>query len=404
MLAPLRERDFALLWAGQTVSLIGNGVFTVALAWAALDLGDARSLSLVLVARFVPATLLLLAGGLASDRLPRRTTMLACDAVQAVALGVLAALAATDRMRLWHLVAVAVVAGAASGFFLPASSALLPEVLPRDRLVAGNALNTASRLTTARLAGPALGGVLVATAGAGAAFAVDAATFAVSALTLAALRAGRTPLDRPPGIGLLADLREGLAFCLSRRWLAVSLAAFSVLNLAASGPLSVLVPLYVTDRLHLGAPALGLLLAVEGVGGGVAALLAGHLRPPRRPVVTTHAAFAVAGVALAGPAVLDTLVAVALLLGVAGLLLELGNVWWASAVQEHVPNDLLGRVSSVDWLVSGGLIPVGTALAGAAAAATSAAVVFAAGGAVTAAVSAAAAVALRRADPGAAAD
>jgi MFS family permease len=175
LLAPLRVPAFALLWSGQTVSLAGDGVFVVALTWQALAFpGGAKALSLVLVARFLPATVLLLLGGVVSDRRSRRTTLLACDAVQCATLTALAVLTLTHHVRLWQLVAAAAVAGAASGFFLPASTALVPEVLPADRLLAANSLTTMSRLTAARLAGPVLGGVLVSAGGAGVAFAVDA--------------------------------------------------------------------------------------------------------------------------------------------------------------------------------------------------------------------------------------
>jgi MFS family permease len=399
LLAPLRVRDFALLWSGQTVSLAGDGIFVLALIWQALALGGARGLSLVLVVRFLPATALLLAGGVVSDRVSRRVTMLACDSVQALSLTTLAVLTTTHHLRLWHLVVAAAVAGAASGFFLPASTALVPEVLPRDLLVAANSLNTVSRLTTARLLGPVAGGFLVAAGGAGVAFGVDAVTFAVSATTLAALRLPSDSVERPPGGSLAADLREGVAYCLTRRWLVVSLAAFAVLNLAVSAPLAVLVPVYVTEHLHLDARALGLLFAVEGLAGGVAAVVASQVRAPRRYVVATHLAFAASGVSLAVMGVTGSLAVALACLAVVGFLLELGNVYWTTAVQEHVPNDLLGRVSSVDWLMSGSLIPVGMALAGAAAAATGAAPVFVAGGAATAFAATCAAVALRARDP-----
>jgi hypothetical protein len=394
LVAPLRVRDFALLWAGQTVSLVGNGVLTVALAWSALSLGGPRGLSLVLVASFVPATALLLAGGVVSDRRSRRATLLACDAVQAVALGALAVLAAADRLALWHLVAAGAVAGAASGFFLPASTALLPDLLPRDLLVAANSLNTVSRLTAARLAGPALGGVLVASVGAGAAFAVDAATFGVSAVALSLVRGvGRGPAGG--GGSALRDAREGVAYCLTRRWLAVSLLAFAVLNLCVSAPVAVLVPVYVREHLHLDATALGLLLAVEGLGAAAAAVLAAQLPSPRRLVVATHVTFATAGVFLAALALTGSLVVAVVCLALLGLLLELGNVYWATALQANVPAHLLGRVSSVDWLASGSLLPVGFVLAGTATAVAGVGVVFAVGGLATVVASSAAAFVLR---------
>lgn len=401
LLTPLRERDFALLWAGQTVSLVGNGMFVVALTWQALAFpSGARGLSVVLIARFLPSTVFLLLGGVVSDRRSRRATMLACDAVQAVSLALLAALTFTHHVRLWHLVAVAAVGGAASGFFLPAATALIPEVLPPDALVAANSLNTMSRLTAARLVGPVLGGLVVAAGGAAVAFAADAATFAVSAATLFAIRV-RVPRAKSgePGKPVWADVREGLAYCLTRPWLAVSLGAFAVMNLCVSAPLAVLIPVYVKETLHMGAPELGLLFAVEGIAGGVSALVAAQARRPRRNVVATHVTFGLGGLSLTLLGISSALAVAVVALAIAGFLLEMGNVYWMTGLQANVPNDLLGRVSSVDWLMSGSLIPVGMAVVAGLAASFGAATVFLAGGGTAALVGLGAAVALRARDP-----
>jgi DHA3 family tetracycline resistance protein-like MFS transporter len=182
----------------------------------------------------------------------------------------------------------------------------------------------------------------------------------------------------------------------TRPWLRVSLGAFAILNLSLSAPLAVLIPVYVKAQLHLGARSLGLLFAVEGVSGGLAALAAGQARGPRRPVMATHVASASAGLAVAGLALSDALPVAVACLAVAGFLLELGNMYWTTAVQQQVPGDLLGRVSSVDWLMSGSLLPVGMAVVGAAAAATSTGTVFAVGGVANLLVASAAAVATRR--------
>lgn len=403
LLVPLRHRDYALLWAGQSVSLTGDGMFNVALTWQALAFhSGARGLSVVLIARLLPSTALLLLGGVVSDRRSRRSTMLVCDLVQAAAVAALAVLALTHHVVLWHLVAVAAAAGAARGFYLPAATALTPELLPRDALVAANSLNTVSRLTSARLVGPVLGGLVVAGAGAGWAFAADAGTFVVSAAALFAIRLRVAVPGRDVARSVWADVREGVAYIVTRRWLAVSLGAFAIVNLCVSAPLAVLIPVYVKEDLHLGAPALGLLFAVEGVSGGIAAVTAAQARHPRRYVVATHATFGLAGLSLAALGVSDALAVAVVALAVAGFLLELGNVYWTTAVQAHVPNDLLGRVSSVDWLMSGSLIPVGMAVVAVVAASVGSGAVFAFGGLATALVGAAMAVTLRERDPAAA--
>jgi MFS family permease len=394
--APLAARDFRLLWFGQTVSLAGNGIFAVALTWAVLQTGRGPSaLALVLLANAVPTSAFLLVGGVVSDRLPRRTTMLGCDLVQAAVIGAVAAVSTLGRLHVWHLVVAAGCGGVASGFFLPASTGLVPEVAPPDGLVPANSLLALSRLTAGRLAGPVVGGFLVAVSGSALAFGVDAATFLVSAGCLALIRHRSTAGSRQRS-RLRTELREGLGYCLRRRWLWVSLLAFAVLNIGVSAPLAALIPVYVKEHLRLDARSLGLLFAVQGASAAVSTVVAGNLRAPRRPVLATHVVFAASGLALATLALTSRLLLVGVALCVVSFLLEVGNVYWASGLQAAVPNRLLGRVSSVDWLVSGSLLPAGIAAVGPAAAAFGVGPVFLAGGVVTALGGAAAATAIRR--------
>jgi MFS family permease len=268
LLRPLAERDFRLLWSGQAVSLVGDGVLTVALAWQTLRLSSSpAALGLVLFARAGPRFLFLLLGGVISDRLPRRRVMLVADLAQALAVGAIALLAAGGELRLWHLVTLGAVAGVASAFFLPASTALLPELLRDDLLLPANALSTSSRVLAAEFAGPALGGLLIAVAGTATAFAVDAGSFVVSVATLAMLRA--RPQPRPasaPPAGVLREVAEGLAYARSQPWIWATLVVTAFGNFLVSGPLGVLLPVVVSG-LGAGAGSLGLTYAAFGVGG-----------------------------------------------------------------------------------------------------------------------------------------
>jgi Transmembrane secretion effector len=381
LLRPLGERDFRLLWAGQAVSLLGDGVLTVALAWQTLQLSPSpTALALVMFARATPRILLMLLGGVISDRLPRRLVMLAADLVQALAVGVLALLAAGGQLRLWHLVALAAVASAASAFFLPASTALLPELLATDLLLPANALSTSSRVLAAQFAGPALGGLLVAAAGTAAAFAVDAASFLVSVATLAMLRT--RPEPRPASertTSMPQEVGEGLAYARGQPWIWVTLVVAAVGNFLVTGPLPVLLPVLVR-RLGAGAGSLGLVYAAFGVGGGLAVLLAGQLGLPRQRVTAMYAVWIPSGLVVAGIGVARELLVLAVLYGLAGLLLELGNLIWTTLVQERVPARVLGRVSSLDWLISVGSQPLAIAATGPLAAAVGATAVLVAGG------------------------
>lgn len=378
LLRPLAERDFRLLWGGQAISLVGDGVLTVALAWQTLRLSSSpAALGLVLFARAGPRFLLLLLGGVISDRLPRRRVMLVADLVQALAVGGIALLAAGGQLRIWHLVALGAVAGVASAFFLPSSTALMPELLRADLLLPANALATSTRVLGAEFAGPALGGLLIATFGTATAFAVDAASFLVSVATLAMLRT--RPRPAPARAGVVQDVGEGLAYARGQPWIWTTLIVTAFANFLVSGPLGVLLPV-VVRRLGAGAGSLGLAYAAFGVGGGLAALLTGQLGVPRRRVTAMYAAWIPSGLLVAGLGVARTVPLVALLYGLTGVLFEFGNLIWATLLQERVPARVLGRVSSLDWLISVGLYPVGLAVAGPVAAAIGVTAVLVGGG------------------------
>jgi Transmembrane secretion effector len=381
LLRPLAERDFRLLWAGQAISLLGDGVLTVALAWQTLQLSSSpTALGLVMFARATPRIVLMLLGGVISDRLPRRLVMLAADLVQALAVGVIALLAAGDQLRLWHLVVLGAVASAASAFFLPASTALLPELLATDLLLPANALSTSSRVLAAQFAGPALGGLLIAAAGTAAAFAVDAASFLVSVATLAMLRT--RPEPRPASertTGMLQEVGEGLTYARGQPWIWVTLVVAGFANFLVGGPLQVLLPVIV-NRLGAGAGSLGLVYAAFGVGGGLAVLLAGQLGVPRKRVTAMYAVWIPSGLVVAGIGLARGVVALALLYGLVGLLFELGNLIWTTLLQERVPARVLGRVSSLDWLISVGTQPIAIAATGPLAAAVGATTVLVVGG------------------------
>jgi hypothetical protein len=381
LLRPLAERDFRLLWAGQAISLLGDGVLTVALAWQTLQLSSSpTALALVMFARATPRIVLMLLGGVISDRLPRRLVMLAADLVQALAVAVIALLAAGDQLRLWHLVVLGAVASAASAFFLPASTALLPELLATDLLLPANALSTSSRVLAAQFAGPALGGLLIAAAGTAAAFALDAASFLVSVATLAMLRT--RPEPRPASertSGMLQEVGEGLAYARGQPWIWVTLVVAGFANFLVGGPLQVLLPVIV-NRLGAGAGSLGLVYAAFGVGGGLAVLLAGQLGVPRKRVTAMYAVWIPSGLVVAGIGLARGVVALALLYGLVGLLFELGNLIWITLLQERVPARVLGRVSSLDWLISVGTQPIAIAATGPLAAAVGATAVLVVGG------------------------
>jgi MFS family permease len=362
LLGPLRHRDFRLLWSGMCVSLLGDGVFLVAMAWQVYSLSDApTALSLVGAAMAVPTLALLLFGGVVSDRVDRRRAMLAADVARGLAVAALAALSLGGALQLWHVVAIVGVYGAGTAFFNPAFDAVVPELVPPEALGAANALDQLVRPLAQRLAGPALGGLLVAAAGPGTAFALDAASFAVSAGALLAMRPTR---ERIQSASVGTELRAGLAYVAGRRWLWVTLAAAAFAFLLFMGPAEVLLPYLVKDSLHGSAAQLGLVLAAGGIGSAGCALLLARGGLPRHDITFMYAAWTLATLAVAGYG-LSTAVWQLMLANLAFNGLEtVGTIVWATAKQRHVPAALLGRVSSLDWLISTGLLPLSYALTG----------------------------------------
>jgi len=359
-LAPLRHRDFRLLWAGMTISLLGDGVFLVAVAWEAYVLWNApAALSIVGIGMTVPMIAFLLPGGVLTDRLDRRRVMLGADGVRAAAVGALAVLAFAGMLRFWELVALVAVYSVGSAFFTPAFDAIVPDLLPANDLAAANSLDQFVRPIALRLAGPAVGGWLVAM-GAEAAFAVDVVSFLVSGAAVLAMRPpARAGLDAEPAF---AALVAGFRFVRHRVWLWGTLLSAALAYLAFMGPTEVLLPYVVKNDLHGSARALGLVFAAGGVGAVGAALAMGQRGHPRRDVTFIYVVWTLATLAVAGYG----LATATWQLGLACLLFNAleaaGTIVWATLKQRHVPASMLGRVSSLDWLISIGLLPLSFAL------------------------------------------
>jgi MFS family permease len=363
----LRHRDFALLWAGQTVSVAGDGIFTVALALETLRVDDRPSaLSFVLAARLVPTVLLLLLGGVVVDRVPRRLAMLASDGARGVAVGVIAYLIGRHSIHLGGLLIMALAFGVADAFFNPASSAILPELLPEDLLVRGNALSSSSQMMAQMLIGPALGGIIVAAVGSAWSFGLDAASFGISAVCLLCMHPVPAPI-RPTGVrpSALSDVREGLRYCRSQPWLWVTILAAGLANFAAFSPSGVLIPLLVRHVLHQGPLALGFVLAAGGASAIAVTLLVGHRGMPARPITPMWIGWGLAGVAIGLAGLAPDVWILGPVYAVATALLMFGNALWNPLMQQRVPRHLLGRASSVDWMLSLGLSPLGIVVAGA---------------------------------------
>ena len=357
-LGALQEPRFRLLWGAQSLSSIGDSMMLVAVPFAALQIGGSpTAVGLVFAANLVPRIALMLVGGVWADRVPRQHVMIAADLVRGVGQAGGAFVLLTGVAELWQLALIAAVHGSGAAFFLPASTGLVPETVTAPRLQQANALIGLSRNVFA-VAGPALAGLIVHAFGPGWAYAIDAATFGLSAVLL--VRLPVTTL-RPERKKFVADLVEGWREVTSRTWVWTSILSFSVWNFAVAA-FFVLGPV-VSDRELGGARDWGLILAGGAIGSVVGSLLALRVRP-HRPLAT--------GFALITVAALQPLLLIrpfpALAVAAAGLLawvtLSFSIALWQTTLQELIPREALSRVVSYDWLGSLVLMPAGFAVVG----------------------------------------
>lgn len=358
-LEPLHHRAFRLFFIGRTASLLGNMLAGIAVAFAVLDLtGSATDLGIVLAARSVPQVVFLLLGGVIADRLPRHRVLVVANLVAAVSQAAAATLLLTGTATITTLVAAEAVNGASSAMVLPASSGLIPQLVPRRLLQEANALARLGQ-NSALVGGAAVGGVVVAAAGSGWAVAFDAATFFVSAAFLGAIRLD--PQARVPGGNALADLRDGWREVTGRSWLWVVIVAFGFANAAHAGGFLTLGPVIADGT--FGPAGWGLVVGAETVGMFIGGLLMLRLRLARPLLVGMLGTLPWAGVmlVLALWPQLAPLVVVGVL---AGIGLEFFSVGWDLSVQENIPADRLSRVYSYDMLGSFVMIPVGQAAVG----------------------------------------
>jgi MFS family permease len=356
----LREREFALFFWGQAVSLVGDGIFPIALAFAVLDLGGSPTdLGIVLIAGVLPQTVFVLVGGVWADRLPRRTIMLAADAVRAGIQAVTAVLLLSGEARIWHLAVLYGLHATAAAFFNPAATGLIPQVTPQERLQQANALLSITRSISFGV-GAALGGALVSLVSTGGAVALDACTFVVSAACLAAVSVRAAPGER--GTRFLSELRAGFDEVRRHRWLWMGILNASLFLMLVVAPFEVIGPVVSRDELG-GAFAWGVIQTGFAVGMLLGSLLMLRVRLERPMFVAGIIFFGSCAapllLALPGPAW-----SVALAYLGEGFAVGIFLTAWETAIQSHVRPEMLARVGAWDWLGQLAGMPVGYALTG----------------------------------------
>ncbi|MFH8567280.1 MFS transporter [Streptomyces sp. NPDC017993] len=368
-LAPLRHRDYRLFFISYLISMLGDGVWLVALPWVAMELGgDSSELAMVVGAEAVGLISCVLVGGVLADRFPRKRVIGWSFVASFAALGMLTVVHIIGDLMVWQLVGAAFVLGASAAISGPASDAFTPDLVPEEDLHSANALESTVRSLTMRMVGPALGGVLISLLDSMSVIALNGVSFGVAALCVAVIRPGTSagsvsekeaeaePTEPVP-------YRQALSYLFGERWLWVLIVWSGVVLLLQSGPRQVLLPFLISDRLGGDARDYGLLIAVTGIAAVVASVVLGARKPPKDYARWMLLAWTAGAAPLALMVFVPSFWLLLPMAAVYGFCSTVGNVYWSTLIQT-VPSRVRGRVISIDWLGSLALVPLSAVIAG----------------------------------------
>ena len=358
---PLREHNFRLLAGARTISFFGTNLAPIAVAFAVLDLtGSATDVGIAFACWTLAQISTLLVGGVVADRLPRRLVMLSSDGANFAIRASMGVLLVTDHARVWELFVLQALGGAATAFYSPASTGLVPETVPARMRQQANAIMSISRYLAFPL-GAATGGAIVATIGSGYALLVDGATYATSAILLSRIRlAGRARTAAAPNF--VRELREGWQGFTEHTWVWLLTGWISLYFLITYAPFFVLGP-YIAKNSLGGATAWAIVVtgeAIGSLGGGIVGL---RVRP-RRAMTSIGALFTLSGLQCALLAVHAPALAIGAAAILSGFAFSFGTVIWDTALQQTIAPDKLARVSAYNWMGAMAFLPAGYAIAG----------------------------------------
>lgn len=362
----LRNRLFFLLWSGQTLSRLGDRFYQVALVWWVLQkTGSAAAVAKILVFSYLPMLLFLLVGGVAIDRFSRSKVMLASDLSRAAVVTVVSILAFAGQLEVWHLYIAGGVFGTVNAFFQPAYTKIVIETVPSEALTSANSLTNLSK-QIADVSGPVLGASIVALAGTATAFVADGLSFIVSAfclLPLLKLSVSRSS-ERRSRPSAIKELREGFATVFGSPWLWISITVAALGNVTVNGPISVALPFLIKNELHRDVATYGAVFSMIALGSVVMTIWLGRSEKIHRRGVTFYICYLIAAIMTLGLGFRIPIVAVGIATFIIGATLTASALIWTNTLQELVSQEVLGRVASIDYLGSYGLLPIGYAAAG----------------------------------------
>ena len=398
-LRALKSRPFAMIWIGQTISSLGDGVFYIALAWQVLLMTHSgTAMATVLIAGMIPRLIFVLIGGVTADRLPRRLIILWSDGGRGVVVLIISILGFTGLLQFWHLVIESLIFGLVDGFFNPAILAITPDLVEKDDLASANALVSLSG-NLAQLLGPALGAGFIALIGPMGAFAANALSFFISVAFLLPVHIPErhvkkpleiqdtviegTPLEdaqvvensleeqsvRRKGLrGVFADVQEGMVYVRNSRWLWVTIISAAFGNVGIMASLVTSMPKLVHDVYGQGAWLLGLISTAGAFGSLAALVLIGQATRMKKRGMLAYLSITFSSIGLLIFGLPFPRAAAPFIAPIASVLVDFGivffNTIYFTILQEMIPSDKLGRVISLDTLGSFAMIPVGEAVGG----------------------------------------
>jgi MFS family permease len=361
----LNQRHFALLWSGQTISRLGDSLYRIALAWWVLEkTGSAAIMGTVMIFSTVPMLIFLLIGGVVVDRFNRARLMLASDLLRGMLVAVVAGLAASRHLEVWHIFVASTVFGFVDAFFQPAYTSIVPDITPHETLTSANSLTSLSG-QAAGILGPALGAAVIGLGGTSTVFMLDALSFFISAVCLIPIT--RVVVSRPVGSGspgMLGDLREGIGTVLGSPWLWITITIAALGNIFTSGSIGIALPFLVKGRLHGQVSSLGLVYSMLALGTAAGTLWLGRFGRLRRRGLIAYIAWIIAGIMISVMGFSTSVIPVAIAAVICGSTFAAFGLIWTNSLQDLVPREQLGRVSSIDFLGSFALLPIGYGFVG----------------------------------------
>jgi MFS family permease len=380
LLRSLKHRPFALLWAGQTTSRLGDSLHRIALAWWVLEkTGSAAAMGTVLVLSQIPLLLFLLIGGVVGDRFPRIRIMFISDVLSGLVVTFIAVFSWLDVLQIWHIYVASLVFGFVEAFFFPAYQAIIPQITPPDALTSANSLNGLSQRMTG-IIGPAIGAALVAVGGTSLAFGLDALSFFISALFVFPLLRGNLietrsveKISETPGRSRsiketikqgFDELRQGFNVIIAIPWIWVTILIYGFVNMAEGSPRAVAMPFLIKNDLGADVALLGIFGTVFSIGFVVGAILLGQFKRLRKRGLMAYLTPLTQGVLLLFFGFKFPIPVLIASMFVYGFSYSVFGLIWNNTLQEMVPHEMLGRVYSIDALGSFVFLPIGFALAG----------------------------------------